>query len=226
MRMNGSMASLALLLVWGAAGAAAAQTGGTNATPPASTNAPVRPGDDFRLGVGDKLLYWIEDDPVKGAEPDTVTVNALGNATFRVTRGSDLSLTLNVAGRTLAETVAEIKRRLDADYYHDARVKLELKETTPRFGQVLFIGRGTRGNMLQLLPGEEKRIFEAVFQVGVNEWANLRKVKLIRVDPATQKTETRTIDLEDIKKGNRANNIILQPGDIIDVPERTFNFGG
>lgn len=91
---------------------------------------------------------------------------------------------------------------------------------------MLFIGRGTRGNMLPLMAGEEKRIFEAVFQVGVNEWANLRKVKLTRVDPVTQKTETRIIDLEEIRKGNRANNVILQPGDIIDVPERTFNFGG
>lgn len=225
MVMLGTKAMVSALWL-GLMAAATAQTAATNPPPQTSTNAPVRPGDDFKLGVGDKLLYWIEDDPVKGAEPDTITVNALGNATFRVTRGSDLSITLNVAGRTLAETAAEIKRRLDADYYHDAKVKLELKETTPRFGQVLFIGRGTRGNMLQLMPGEDKRIFEAVFQVGVNEWANLRKVKLIRVDPATQKTETRIIDLEDIKKGNRANNIILQPGDIIDVPERTFNFGG
>jgi hypothetical protein len=76
--------------------------------------------------------------------------------------------------------------------------------------------------MLQLVPGEEKRIFEAVFQVGVNEFANLKKVKLTRVDQTTQKTTTQIIDLEEIKKGVRTNNVILQNGDIIDVPERGF----
>jgi protein involved in polysaccharide export with SLBB domain len=181
--------------------------------------------ETFRLGPADKLTYWLEDDPVKGAEADLISVNALGNASFRVTRSSDLTITLNVAGKSLAEVTRDLKQKLDADYYQDARVKLELKETTPRFGQVLFIGRGTRGNVLQLAAGEEKRIFEAVFQVGINEWANLKKVKLVRVDPITQKTETRVVDLEEIRKGNRTNNLILRNGDIIDVPEKVFNFG-
>jgi len=187
-----------------------------------ATNAPLT-AETFRLGPQDKLSYHVEDDPAKAAEPDVVVVNALGNAAFRVTRGADLSINLNVAGKTLAEVREELKKKLDADYYQDAKVRLDLKETTPRFSQVLFIGKGTRGNVLQLPANEEKRIFEAVFQVGVNEWANLKKVKLIRVDPVTQKTETKVIDLEEIKKGNRANNIILQNGDIIDVPERFFN---
>jgi protein involved in polysaccharide export with SLBB domain len=194
-------------------------------TPATNAPAPFKAGADFHLSPADRLAFMIEDDPVKGAEPDLVSVNALGQASFRVTRGSDMTITLDVKGKTLAEVVAMLKAKLDADYYNDAQVKLELKETTARFGQVLFIGRGTRGNMLQLMVGEEKRIFEAVYQVGVNEWANLKKVKLMRVDPETQKTEMKIIDLEEIKKGNRANNVILRSGDIIDVPERMFNFG-
>jgi len=140
-----------------------------------------------------------------------------------VSRGSDIAFTLVVKGKTVEEVRREIKEKLDADYYHNAQVKLELREIAARPGQVIFIGKGTRGNILLLQPGEEKRIFEAVYQVGVTEWANLRKVKLTRVDPATQKTETKIIDLEEIKKGNRTNNIILRDGDIIDVPEKAIN---
>ena len=45
------------------------------------------------------------------------------------------------------------------------------------------------------------------------------------MDPATQKTEIKVIDLEEIKRGNRANNVLLRSGDIIEVPEKMFNFG-
>lgn len=198
------------------------------ASPEHSPTLPTSPSDatntaaTYLLNPQDKLIFNIDEDPSKTGEPEVISVNAIGEATFRITRGSDLAINLMVRGKTLEAVKKELKEKLDKEYYQNASVRLELKETSPRYGQVLFIGKGSRGNMLQLVPGEEKRIFEAVFQVGVNEFANLKKVKLTRVDQTTQKTTTQIIDLEEIKKGVRTNNVILQNGDIIDVPERGF----
>ncbi|MEI7728144.1 MAG: hypothetical protein WCO56_01135 [Verrucomicrobiota bacterium] len=211
-----------LVLIAGLAGgvilpqALAAEELVTNSVAPASTNV------EYTLNTQDRLIYLVEEDPVKAQDVDLIGVNAAGDASFRVSRGSDMTITLKARGRTVADLRRELKEKLDGDFYQDAHVKLELKDSAPKFGQVLFIGKGSRGNMLQLAPGEEKRIFEAVYQVGVNEFANLKKVKLQRVDPVTQKATTRVVDLEEIRRGNRTNNVVLQNGDIIDVPEKGF----
>jgi protein involved in polysaccharide export with SLBB domain len=170
----------------------------------------------------DRLAFSIEEDPVKSLEPDVISVNSMGEASFRISRGSDLALTLKVKGKSIDEIRGELKTLLDADYYQDVNIRLVLKETMPRMSHVTFIGMGSRGGRLPLVPGEDLRIFEAVYQIGINEFANTKKVKLTRVDPATQKTEIRIIDLEKIKDGNRTDNVVLQDRDIIEVPERHF----
>lgn len=176
-----------------------------------------------QLGPQDKLFYSIQEDPVKAGLPDEVYVNAQGDIHFRVSRGGEDTLTINVQGKTLAAVQLELKGKLEADYYHRATVDLKLKEQTRRVGQVLFTG-SVRGNFIQLLPGETKTIFEGAYQVGLSEFANLKKVKLHRRNPQTQETESRVIDLEAIRKGDRSKDVQLQDGDRIEVPEKSIVF--
>ena len=189
------------------------------------TNAPTTVGaeDSYPLNLQDKLLFSIQEDPISSATPEELYVNAQSELHFRVSRGADEMLTINVRGKTLAQVKKELKAKLDADYYQSATIDLKLKEQTRRAGQVLFLG-AVRGNVLPLAPGETKTIFEGVYQVGVNEYANLKKVKLNRVNSQTGKSETYVINLEAIKKGDRAQDMPLQDGDRIEVPEKSIVF--
>jgi protein involved in polysaccharide export with SLBB domain len=178
------------------------------------TSHPLRPGD--------KLLYAVREDPVAGAGAEELVVNALGEATFRVSRGAAAAITLPVAGRTLVQVKAELQTRLLADYYHVATIDLRLKETTQAAGKILFSG-AVRANIVPLQPGEQKTLFEALLQVGTTEFANLRKVRLSRVDPRTGAEGAWVFDAEAIRK-DRSRDVLLQDGDRLDVPEKTINF--
>jgi len=209
------MALAMILLCFGFIGLAARSQ--TNSPAPAGAE------DSYLLNLQDKLIFSVQEDPVTAAAPEELFVNAQNVLHFRVSRGSDEMLTVNVRGKTLAQAKQEIKARLDADYYQNATIDLKLKEQTRRAGQVLFLG-AVRGNVLPLIPDEPRTIFEGVFQVGVNEYANLKKVKLNRVNPQTGKSQTYVINLDAIKKGDRAQDMILQDGDRIEVPEKSIVF--
>ncbi len=183
--------------------------------------APASPEDAYQLNVQDKLIFSIREDPIKSALPDEVFVNAKGDAYFRTSRGSEDIITINVRGKTLSQVKEELKKALDKDYYYNATIDLKLKDQTRRQGQELFMGQ-VSGSSLLLAPGERKTIFDGVTLVGTTKFANLKKIRLSRFDPATGKTEIRTIDLEKIKKGNRSEDIELQDGDRIEVPEKSF----
>ena len=81
--------------------------------------------------------------------------------------------------------------------------------------------RGT----IELFPSEQKMLSAAIIQLGYNEFADLKKVKLHRIDPATGENKTTTVDVKDILKTNdRSKDVILQDGDRVEVPERGFVF--
>jgi protein involved in polysaccharide export with SLBB domain len=183
---------------------------------------PVVAAQSHQLRPLDKLLFSIQEDPVPGAQPDEVIVNALGEAAFRITRGSEAALTLPVAGRTLEQVRAELEARLLADYYHRATIGLRLKETSVTAGKVLFSG-AVRANFAPLLPGEQKTLFEGLLQVGLSDFANLRKVRLSRWDPASGREVSWTIDAEAIRK-DRTKDVLLADGDRVDVPQKGINF--
>lgn len=185
---------------------------------------PVKPSEEIvELNPQDKLFFSIREDPIRGAAPEEVHVNAQGDLQFRVSRGADDTVTINVRNKTLAAVERELKAKLEADYYQKVTIELRVKEQTKKVGQVLFTG-AVRGNFIQLLPGETKTLFEGVYQVGISEFANLKKVKLNRVNPQTRETESRVIDLESVRKGDRSKDVSLQDGDRVEVPEKSIVF--
>lgn len=175
-----------------------------------------------RLKTGDKLLYSVVEDPIKAPIQDDVLVNSRGEANFLVSRAYNELLTLNVAGKTLSQVQAELKEKLEANYYKQATVHLKLKEASMRSGQVLLFG-SVRNSFVVIQPGEQKKLLEAVLQAGPNEFANLKKVKLSRIDPETGALDVKTINVEDIKK-NPTKDIYVRDGDRIEIPERGIVF--
>jgi hypothetical protein len=187
--------------------------------PPQAPPAP----EPARIQPQDHLYYLVREDPSHPKEPEEVVVGPQGRAQFRVGAGFDEVVTVEAAGKTVDELAAELQRKLTENFYEQANVVLKLKEAGGRAGRVLFFG-AVRGNILTLQPGEIKPIFEGVYQVGVTEFANLKKVKLNRFDPATRQTRSWIINLDEIRKGNRAQDMPLCDGDRVEVPERSLVF--
>ena len=179
-----------------------------------------------RLSKTDKLLFSIAEDPVKSLPASDVFVNAQGDISFPVSRGFDDSIVIAAAGRTVGEVKNDIKAKLEATYYKSATISLTVKSQSVKTGSILFIGSTVRVNTLPLNPNETMTIFEAVTKAGPTEFANLKKVRLSRIDPATGKRNPfpRLIDLDKIKKGDTTDDIPLQDGDRIEIPEKFFNF--
>ncbi|HMO64200.1 MAG TPA: hypothetical protein PKE47_03060, partial [Verrucomicrobiota bacterium] len=81
---------------------------------------------DYVLRSEDRLQFRIAEDPIPDRNPISVVVNSVGEASFPVSRDSDIRLSLRVRGRTLAEVLAELKQVLETEYYHQATITLTL----------------------------------------------------------------------------------------------------
>ncbi len=90
-------------------------------------------------------------------------------------------------------------------------------------GIVLFQGE-IKGTLL-LKPGGSKSLSEAVLEMKPNEYANLKKVKLLREDPATKVVTSRFVDVDAIlSKGKKEEDVVLQDGDSVVISAKWVNF--
>ncbi len=170
----------------------------------------------YLLSPMDKLSVSVSQDPVPG-RPTDVSVSPLGDLTIPVSRCCEESITIYVRGKSVEEVEKELKERLEVDFYQVATVQLRVVDPTRRKGQVLLRG-AVRGSAVQLDPGRPKTLWEALTEVGVTEYANLRKVKVDRAGQGI--TE---YDIDAVNKGDRTKDMLLQDGDRVTVPEKFLN---
>jgi protein involved in polysaccharide export with SLBB domain len=211
---------LCLGLLLGDAHAQVGRAASSSSPPPKGDQAAQldeKPGNG--IGPGDKVHFFIEEDPVKGVGPIELMVSPSGDINFPVSRTSDVLISVDTRGKSLARIKEELKAKLDSEYYVNATVFLRVHQQVQKAGQVLFSGQ-VRSNVLPIAPGETVTLFEAMIKVGYSDFANLKKVKLNRRDPATQKMEQRTFDVDAMLKGDRSKDLPLQDGDHVEVPEK------
>ncbi len=200
---------------------------GTNATASVSTN--LTPTEvqftTYILGQQDKIGYHIDEDPVKANDFLVLTVSAIGEVYFPVSVSfQDTQIPIVAKGKTLAQVQAELKTKLEAEYYNKATVRLRLLDPNRKAGQVIFTGE-TRG-ILSLPPGETKSLSQALVQLGYSEFANLKKVEVSRADPSNNGKPAAPIivDIDAVlNKNDRSKDLILQDGDYVKVSQKWFN---
>jgi len=179
---------------------------------------------------GDSFFYAIKEDPAKGLKGiHTVKVNDAGEAIFPVSYDTKLYVKLDVTALTLGEIRKKVKALLDEEYYNDATVLLEFVganraptefEVIP---QVQIYGE-MQGSII-LRENEVKRISDAILSLTRTPFADLRRVRLHRVDSVSGKKETKIVNVDKIlREGDRSGDEILQDGDRIEVRPKTFNF--
>ena len=131
----------------------------------------------------------------------------------------------------MGEVREELKKKLDQDYYVNATVELAVGDRGPsptgpgqKNGFVMVFGEGVGGKTQEFpIPADEGlQIFRTVVVLAQpNEFANLKKVRLMRADPKTNKTVDQYFNILIMKeKGVMTNNIYLKDGDRIEIPAK------
>lgn len=184
--------------------------------------------DTREFKPGDMFLYGVKEDPVpKGASGMTkVAVNDAGEAIFPVSFDGKLYVKVDVRSMKLGEIRQKVKELLDADYYNDATVFLEFTMANrSRLEDAQIQVYGEMQGVVFLRENETRRVSDAILSLTRTPFADLRRVRLHRIDSNTGKEEIQTINVDKIlKDGDRSADVVLQDGDRIEVRPKTFNF--
>ncbi len=185
------------------------------------TAVPVADGDR-NLGVGDQVTYQVLEDKDPAVR-------------LTVTDAGELDIPylgrVNVANRSLASARSQIKQLLEQKYYHRATVRLAI-DTVARnranvdAGMVYLSGKVNAPGLQKLIPGEEATAGKLILRAGgLAEFADSRKVKIVRKSKEGQAPTTEIVDLKEVlERGRIDKDVAVQDGDLIIVPQRLINW--
>lgn len=178
-------------------------------TPPnvADVDLPTSSNADFRFGAGDRIGIKVYKHPDLDGDltvaPDgTITLPLVGR--------------IAIADRTYDDVVTTLESSLRV-YYSDVSVAVNVVEVTNR--KVYIVGEVAQPMVMQI-TGQLPMIEALTRSGGINPDARTNNLLLIRgglAEPALY-----TVDVERMLLGDAAQNIALQPGDIIVVPAKTI----
>ena len=131
-----------------------------------------------------------------------------------------------VDGMTTDDLAKKIKQGLEKDFFQVATVyvTVDLAQTVQQAGVIYLLGNVGRPGPL-LLPRDEKfTVMKAIIATGgCGQFANCKKVELIRYGPNGKKYKT-LVNVERIMTGFFEEDIAVQNGDWLIVPEKLFSF--
>ena len=183
----------------------------------ALTNSMAVLNDSTKLGNGDRISYRVVEER-KDPIPLTVTDSGEMEVPF-IGR-------IMAAGKTCKQVAFEIKPLLEKDYFYRATVIVGLDTLSTRSrGRVYLMGQVRAQGSMDIPADENLTVSKAILRAGgLADFANRKKVRLVRKKGPNQ-TETINVDLVQIlDKGRVDLDPVVNPEDLIIVPERLVNF--
>ncbi len=196
--------------------------GGSGISPSASntvalTNSMEVLDDSRALGVGDRVSLRIVEDRKPPVE-------------LIVTDSGEMEVPLigrvKAKGKTCKALAFEVKKLLEKDYFYKCTVIIGLDAASQRSRGKIYLTGQIRGQGAIELPSDETlTVSRAILRAGgFADFANKRKVKVVRKKPDGGQ-ETVIVDvLRILEKGDADKDIVMQPDDVVIVPERLINF--
>ena len=129
---------------------------------------------------------------------------------------------VRVSGRTTSDAAAEIKRKLDADYYYDATVRLAIDRVNPvaSIRRVNVAGEVRAPGTIEWPGSEQFHLTDAIQRAGgPGEWGDKEHIKLFRLRNGVKQESIHNFKAI-IEKGQIADDPILENGDRIVVPKK------
>lgn len=194
-------------------------TSGTNVARAALPTQAFDLDDQHKIRPGDKLSFRVVEDREE-AKPLTVTDS--GEVELPSPFGR-----FNASGKTCRVLAREIKSSLEREYYKRATVILGLDAMNNVRGQAFVSGQVSKPGPVNIPANASLTLSQAILLAGPpTQWAKLSAVKVVR-KRSGQGAQTLQIDVDAIlNKGRIEKDIIVEPDDLIIVPERGVVFGG
>ena len=173
--------------------------------------------DQHRLRAGDKLSFRVVED---GEDAKMLPVTDSGE--IELPNGFGRFTANGKTCRTLAQ---EIKAELEKDYYKRATIQLGLDSINNVRGQAYVSGQVSKPGPVNIPVNALLKLSQAILIVGPpTQWAKLTTVKVVR--QTGKETQTMIVDVDAIlNKGRPERDMVLEPDDLVIVPERGVLIG-
>lgn len=211
-RSSAMIGALATALL-GLSGCASTSAGGE--LPPATFVALQEgPGEDYVIGPLDNLTIHVWRNPELGAEK--IQVRPDGRITIPLVKD------MPAVGKTPSMLEEDIRLQL-SQYIEDPLVSVIVNEFAGTFSQqVRIVGASEKPASLPYRAN--MTVLDAMIAVGgLNEYAAGNRAKLIRFDKQSGRQREYELRLTDLlRRGDSKANVMLNPGDVIIIPESVF----
>jgi polysaccharide export outer membrane protein len=172
------------------------------------------PGEEYVIGPLDELTIHVWRNPELGAEK--IQVRPDGRITIPLVKD------LPAVGKTPSMLEEDIRLQL-SQYIEDPLVSVIVTKFAGTFSQQVRIVGATE-KPASLPYRANMTVLDAMIAVGgLSEYAAGNRAKLIRFDKQLGRQREYGLRLTDLlKHGDSKANVLLQPGDVIIIPESTF----
>jgi polysaccharide export outer membrane protein len=214
MRFNRPVRLLASSAVAALALSGCASTGGSELPPASFVAMQEGPGENYVIGPLDELTVNVWRNPELSAEKIQVRPDG------RIT--TPLVNDMPAVGKTPAMLAADMRLQL-SQYIEDPLVSVIVTNFAGTFSQqVRVIGATEKPASIPFRAN--MTVLDAMIAVGgLSEFAAGNRAKLIRFDKQAGHQREYALRLGDLlKKGESKANVMLQPGDVIIIPESMF----
>lgn len=174
--------------------------------------------DKYRLAIGDQLSFRIiedEDDPKPLVVTDSgdVQVPYIGR--------------YPAAGKTCKQLAAALKTELEKEYYYQATVVVAVDSKPRSRGKIYLVGAIRAPGPQEISSDEQLTVSKAILRAGgFAEFADQKNVRVTRGSAKSpDEKQTFTVNVAQIfEKGKTEQDMNLQPGDLVFIPERMIRF--
>jgi protein involved in polysaccharide export with SLBB domain len=212
------VSSCALKAADGSATNTSAASLSTKAAISSSTNTFNVLDDKYRLAVGDQLSFQIiedEDDPKPLSVTDSgdVQIPYIGR--------------YPAVGKTCKELAMDLKAELEKQYYYKATVVIAVDAKPRSRGKIYLVGAVRSPGSQEIASDETLTVSRAILRAGgFADFADQKNVRVTRnkgVGPDDKKAFIVNV-ARIFEKGKTDDDLQLQPGDLVYVPERMVRF--
>jgi len=171
------------------------------------------PGEEYVIGPLDELTIHVWRNPELGA---SVQVRPDGRIT------TPLVTDMPAVGKTPSMLAQDIRLQL-SQYINEPQVSVIVNKFAGTFSQQVRVVGATE-KPASIPYRANMNLLDAMIAVGgLSEYAAGNRAKLIRFDKESGRQREYDLRLGDLlKKGESKANVLLQPGDVIIIPESMF----
>jgi polysaccharide export outer membrane protein len=188
--------------------------GGSNLPPAPSIPYQQQASEEYIIGPLDKVRIFVWRNEELGG---TVQVRPDGRIT------TPLITDMPAAGKTATMLAQDIKLQL-SQYINDPIVSVIITDFAATNNQQIRIAGAGVGKPASVPYRANMSLLDAITAVGgISEYAAGNKARLQRVNRETGRMQEYSLRIGDLlRKGDTKANVLLQPGDVIIIPESAF----